>query len=553
MTVAPHVTYPGVYIQEVESDVRTIAPVATATTAFVGRAKRGPVNTPIVINGFGDFQTRFGGLWEKSKLGFAVRDFFLNGGGQAVIVRVFHPDVKAEGAEATDPEPLSKAQLAIPGGLVLEAAEPGSWGNDLAARITKIRDETILGQVAEQLGVETDELFNLTIHDKGTGATENFASVTLVDSPRQVAAVLENGSDLVRVAATPDPLKTPAAHPAPASAGKEWQEARAHTDVADTGKATDGRDLDKVNDGEEAPLPGSEGDKTGLYALEHADIFNILVIPPYKSTDGVANADVEAGVLTAAAAYCEKRRAILLLDPPSGWTSKEDATDSKKLNALPSSPNAALYFPRVRQANPLRQNQLEVNAPSGVVAGIMARTDATRGVWKAPAGLEATIRGVHSLLVPLTDAENGELNPLGVNCLRTMPAVGHIVWGARTRKGDDRLADQWKYLPVRRTALYIEESLYRGTQWAVFEPNDEPLWSQLRLNIGVFMHGLFRQGAFQGLSPKQAYFVKCDSTTTTQADIDRGIVNIIVGFAPLKPAEFVVIYIQQITGDLATG
>jgi hypothetical protein len=134
-----------------------------------------------------------------------------------------------------------------------------------------------------------------------------------------------------------------------------------------------------------------------------------------------------------------------------------------------------------------------------------------------------------------------------------MPAVGHIVWGARTRKGDDRLADQWKYLPVRRTALYIEESLYRGTQWAVFEPNDEPLWSQLRLNIGVFMHGLFRQGAFQGQSPKEAYFVKCDSTTTTQADIDRGIVNIVVGFAPLKPAEFVVIYIQQITGDLATG
>jgi len=548
MTVAPHVTYPGVYIQEVESDVRTITPVATATTAFIGRARRGPVNTPIVINGFGDFQTRFGGLWEKSKLGFAVRDFFLNGGGQAVIVRVFHPDAKAK---PEDPEPASKAQLALPGGLVLEAAEPGSWGNDLAARVTKIADATILGQVAKQLGVEPDHLFNLAIHDKGTGATENFPNVTLADSPRQVAAVLENGSDLVRVTAMPDPPKTPAAHPAPATAGKEWQEAKAYSAVSK--KATDGRDLDQVADKEEAPLPGDEGAKTGLYALEHADIFNILVIPPYKSTDGVANADVDASVLTAAAAYCEKRRAILLLDPPSGWTSKEDATNSTNLNTLPSSPNAALYFPRVRQANPLRQNQLEVNAPSGVVAGIMARTDATRGVWKAPAGLEATIRGVHSLTVPLTDAENGELNPLGVNCLRTMPAVGHIVWGARTRKGDDRLADQWKYLPVRRTALYIEESLYRGTQWAVFEPNDEPLWSQLRLNIGVFMHGLFRQGAFQGQSPKDAYFVKCDSTTTTQADIDRGIVNIVVGFAPLKPAEFVVIYIQQITGDLATA
>jgi hypothetical protein len=160
---------------------------------------------------------------------------------------------------------------------------------------------------------------------------------------------------------------------------------------------------------------------------------------------------------------------------------------------------------------------------------------------------------VFQLSVPLTDAENGELNPLGINCLRTMPAAGPVIWGARTMEGDDRLASQWKYLPVRRTALFIEESLYRGTQWAVFEPNDEPLWSQLRLNIGVFMHGLFRQGAFQGQSPKDAYFVKCDGTTTTQADIDRGIVNIVVGFAPLKPAEFVVIYIQQITGDLATA
>jgi uncharacterized protein len=191
-------------------------------------------------------------------------------------------------------------------------------------------------------------------------------------------------------------------------------------------------------------------------------------------------------------------------------------------------------------------------APSGAIAGVIARTDLQRGVWKAPAGLEATINGVMGLGVKLTDAENGELNPLGVNCLRTMPAAGTVIWGARTMVGDDRLASQWKYLPVRRLALFIEESLYRGTQWAVFEPNDEPLWSQLRLNLGVFMHDLFRQGAFQGQSPKEAYFVQCDSTTTTQSDIDRGIVNVVVGFAPLKPAEFVVLYIQQIAGQLAT-
>jgi len=202
-------------------------------------------------------------------------------------------------------------------------------------------------------------------------------------------------------------------------------------------------------------------------------------------------------------------------------------------------------------SNPLRDNQVEAFGPCGAIAGIYARTDATRGVWKAPAGIEATLRGVVGLTVPLTDAENGELKPLGINCLRQMPAAGNVVWGAPTIVGDDRLASQWKYIPVRRTALFIEESLYRSTQWAVFEPNDEPLWSQLRLNIGVFMHGLFRQGAFQGQSPKEAYSVKCDRTTTTQADIDRGIVNIIVGFAPLKPAEFVILYIQQLAGQLA--
>ena len=180
----------------------------------------------------------------------------------------------------------------------------------------------------------------------------------------------------------------------------------------------------------------------------------------------------------------------------------------------------------------------------------MARTDASRGVWKAPAGIDATISGAAELSAKLTDGENGILNPLGVNCLRSFPVIGRVVWGARTLVGADQLADQWKYLPVRRTALYIEETLYRATQWVVFEPNDEPLWAQIRLNIGAFMQGMFRQGAFQGQSPRDAYFVKCDKETTTQDDINRGVVNIVVGFAPLKPAEFVVIKLQQIAGQI---
>jgi hypothetical protein len=190
--------------------------------------------------------------------------------------------------------------------------------------------------------------------------------------------------------------------------------------------------------------------------------------------------------------------------------------------------------------------------PCGFVAGVMARTDAARGVWKAPAGTDSTLNGALEFDEVLSDARIGTLNPKAVNCLRTLPVYGNVVWGARTLFGDNDRASEWKYVPVRRMALFLEESLFRGTQWVVFEPNDEPLWAQIRLNIGAFLQILFRQGAFQGATPREAYFVKCDRTTTTQTDINMGIVNILVGFAPLKPAEFVVLRIQQIAGEIAT-
>ena len=246
---------------------------------------------------------------------------------------------------------------------------------------------------------------------------------------------------------------------------------------------------------------------------------------------------------------------MLIVDPPITWVDKDAAKGNGTTTGIAAlgtrSLNAAVFFPRLRQPNPMRDNQIETFVPCGAVAGVFARTDAQRGVWKAPAGLEATLVGVPELSVMLTDAENGELNPLGINCLRAMPAAGRVVWGARTLQGDDRLASEWKYIPVRRLALFIEESLYRGTQWVVFEPNDEPLWAQIRLNVGAFMQNLFRQGAFQGKTPREAYFVKCDKETTTQNDINLGIVNIIVGFAPLKPAEFVIIKLQQMAGQIA--
>jgi phage tail sheath protein FI len=212
----------------------------------------------------------------------------------------------------------------------------------------------------------------------------------------------------------------------------------------------------------------------------------------------------------------------------------------------------ALYFPRVEIADPLNDFRLRSMGASGTMAGLYARTDTTRGVWKAPAGTEATLANVQRLDYTLTDSENGTLNPVAINCLRTFPLYGNVSWGARTLVGADQMASEWKYVPVRRLTLFLEESLYRGTKWVVFEPNDEPLWAQIRLNIGAFMHNLFRQGAFQGRTPREAYLVKCDGETTTQNDINLGIVNILVGFAPLKPAEFVIIKIQQLAGQIQT-
>jgi phage tail sheath protein FI len=218
-------------------------------------------------------------------------------------------------------------------------------------------------------------------------------------------------------------------------------------------------------------------------------------------------------------------------------------------NATLRSSYAAMYYPRPQIPDPLNGYRLRAVAPSGTIAGLFAQTDGTRGVWKAPAGTAATLTNVPSLTYKMTDAENGVLNPLGINCLRSLPVYGNVCWGTRTLVGADQLASQWKYIPVRRLALYIEASLFQGTQWVVFEPNDEPLWSQIRLNVGTFMQTLFLKGAFQGSTPASAYFVKCDSATTTQADINLGVVNIIVGFAPLEPAEFVVLQIQQIVGQ----
>ncbi len=520
-------TYPGVYVEEIPSGVRTITGVATSIAAFVGRTAMGPTDKPVITTSWDDFVRNFGGLDLNYPLSFAVRDFYLNGGAQAVIARAF----KAAAAPA---KPLAELDAK---GIALEASSPGSWGNTLRVRVTKT-DVAKLGDVAKLLGVLPADLFNLAIQDTKTGTTERFINLTATKaSARHITGVLLNESAFVRTKSGSTPADPTGVHGDPAAGKGIWEDDTASTKATE---ATDSGPLAAVADF------GDEAAGTGLYLLTQTDLFNLLCIPPDSLTGSLP------ALHPAAAKFCVKRRALFIVDPPAAWTSVATvAPDSLNIAGLDAR-NAALYFPRLIQANPLHGDQPETFVPCGAIAGVMARTDVTRGVWKAPAGVDASLTGVLGLSVALNDDQNGLLNPIGVNCLRTFPIIGKVVWGSRTMRGADMLGDEYKYVPVRRLALFLEESLFRGLKWVVFEPNDEPLWGQIRLNVGAFMQGLFRQGAFQGSSARDAYFVKCDKDTTTQNHINLGIVNIIVGFAPLKPAEFVVLKIQQMAGQIQT-
>lgn len=505
-----HSTYPGVYVQEESSGVRTISGVSTSVTAFLGRALKGPVDEPVTINSLSDYDRVFGGLWLNSLMSFTVRDFFLNGGKKAIIVRLHNG---ATPATFVLPSTVPNDKTTI------VAANRGEWGNNLSLTVNHDTEE-----------VDT-KFFNLIVREKKRISERHLKVSVDSSSPRYLPKVLEQMSKLIRVHKTSNGYAVSANRPKV-------------TGTPIVTASTRGDDGDPLI---LASFHGSnfETKRKGLYSLEKTDIFNILCIPPFTTSN-----DIDPALISSLDAYCKKRRAFLIIDPPSSWTSSAKAISGYATFPGNITSYGALYFPRLKQPNPLKDNIIEEFVPCGAVAGIMARTDSQRGVWKAPAGLEATLVGVPELSVSLTDKENGYLNELGINCLRAFPVYGRLVWGARTLDGADRLTSEWKYIPVRRTALFIEESICRGLRWVVFEPNDEPLWMQIRMQVNAFMHDLFVQGAFQGTNPRDAYFVKCDKETTTQNDINKGIVNILAGFAPLKPAEFVILHLQQMAGKI---
>ncbi|MCZ8119331.1 MAG: phage tail sheath subtilisin-like domain-containing protein [Microcystis sp. LE18-22.4A] len=426
--------------------------------------------------------------------------------------------------------PVAAAAVPAEQILTLEAANPGTWGTKLTATVNT---QGITDKVAENFasyGLNKNDLFNLTVqitYPNGTTDFEQFTNVTIKTttppSPNRLDLVLKNESRLVRVDSSKLPSITPPGGATSQVAGGD-----------------NGKNLSVET------YTGDQDQRTGIYALEKIELFNIMCIPPDQR---IAENNIDPLVYTEALSYCFERRAMLIVDPPMKWLGEVKNGNISQLQPTdvgiegPETINAAVYFPRVIKEDPMMKNQLDTFSACGIIAGIYAATDVTRGVWKAPAGLDAGILGINSLELKLTDQQNGVLNPLGINCLRTFPIVGSVVWGDRTLRGADILDSDYKYVSVRRLTLYIEESLYQGTKWAVFEPNNENLWSALRLSVGSFMESLSRQGAFY------SYQVVCDKTTTTQRDIDLGIVNVLVQFAPVKPAEFVVIQIQQQAGQ----
>jgi hypothetical protein len=528
------VSYPGVYIQEIPSGARTITGVSTSNTAFVDMYSRGPVDTAVRISSFAEFSRVFGGLHPDSEGSYGVMQYFLNGGSTAWVVRVINGAQESSHVFQGGSPPQDTLRVS--------GRNPGEWGNNIQVGIDYITRNPQGGE------------FNLVIREVGERSgkmqvvnSEVYRNLTMNrTAPRYAVDVVNAASSLVTLSEADGGL----GHP-PLPTGGE---------VTDPGEVSDVSSADYVSlSGGDDGLPpgfneiaGRPAEEGGIYALNRITpaVFNLMCLPAVANLDSGQMNQTYAAALT----YCEQKRAFLIVDVPREHpagrplTTRAQMIDWMNANAGLRHPNSAVYFPRLEMPDPLKEFRPRNVAPSGTLAGIYARTDVARGVWKAPAGISANIQGAN-IVAKINDADNGPLNMQGINVLRTFPVYGNISWGARTLEGADLLASEWKYIPVRRIALYIEETLYQNLKWAVFEPNDEPLWAQIRLAVGAFMGNLYRQGAFQGTNAGGAYFVQCDSTTTTQLDIDSGIVNILVGFAPLKPAEFVVISLQQIAGQ----
>jgi phage tail sheath protein FI len=506
----PNYLAPGVYVEEVESGSRPIEGVGTAVAAFVGFAAQGPFNTPTLVTNWSQYSQVFGEFVPDCYLGHAVYGYFLNGGGACYVVRVGGDRVGDRPGEA-QPAIGPSASLGTYRA-VARALPSGSGPDDITVEVT---------DPAEGAG---DDRFNLVVK-RGGKVAETFEGVTTKRGKENVVTVVRDKSKLINLEET-----VPAAQLSRPRGGEVTLVSPAPEPAAPTEIAPD----DYVGDAAE---------RTGFGGLEAVDEVTMVAVPDLMGAYQRGAIDLESvkAVQTAMINHCELMgNRIAILDPPPGL-SPQQVKEWRTDQAGYDSRYAALYYPWVKIFDPVSGVNRFV-PPSGHIGGIWARNDNSRGVHKAPAN--EVIRGAVALETQLTRPEQELLNPLGVNCIRAFPGRGILVWGARTLSSDPA----WRYLNVRRLFNYLEESILAGTQWVVFEPNDDALWARIRRTISAFLVMEWRRGALFGLTPDEAFFVKCDRETNPAESIDAGQVVCQIGIAPVKPAEFVIFQLAQISG-----
>ncbi|MYY00923.1 MULTISPECIES: phage tail sheath family protein [unclassified Streptomyces] len=497
----PSYLTPGVYVEEVQSGARPIEGVGTAVAAFVGFAEKGPFHRPTLVTSWDQYVSAFGTFTPDTYLTLAVHGYFSNGGGAAYIVRVGGPSEDAPRGAA----PAAAPSVAIGGFLV--SARPGA-GDGLSIEVTDAEGEN-----------PPEDRFRLLVRQGGKVAETFDTSVRknvkgyLVTQARQ-SKLIEVTEQPGTAQTRPEKQSLSLAPAAPENAGQ-----------AGTGPVE---------------FVGDASARTGIAALEAIDEITMVAVPDLMSAHKRGDIDDEGvrAVQLAVIAHCEQMGdRVAVLDTPPGMNAQRVRT-WRNDDAGYDSRYATVYYPWLKVLDPA-SGQQTLMPPSGHVSGVWARSDGERGVHKAPAN--EVIRGALDLELRLSRGEQDLLNPIGVNCVRAFPGRGIRIWGARTLSSDPA----WRYLNVRRLFNYLEESILLGTQWVVFEPNDDRLWSSIRRNVTAFLTEEWRRGALFGRTAEEAFYVKCDRDNNPQESIDLGQVVCEIGVSPVKPAEFVVFRLSQ--------
>lgn len=513
---------PGVYVEEVASGSRPIEGVGTSVAAFVGLAPTGPLNEPTLVTNWSQYVAAFGEFTDGYYLAHSVYGFFNNGGTAAYVVRVGGSDTP--GAQ---PQPTAEAPKA------LTAGEPAALGTFTVAALAAGTGGALTVEVQDPEGEGGADRFKLVVKD-GEKVVESFDVsakksarnyvVTQVKQ-RSKAIVVEEAAAAAQLA-RPDAQSLTLAPPAPVPAAPAGGGARGAADRLGSGA-----------------FIGDSADRTGFGGLEALDEINMVAVPDLMAAyqQGLIDLEQVKAVQLGLIAHCELMGdRMALIDPPPSLNARQIRQWRQEVAGYDSR-YAALYYPWIKSFDP-STGQSRIIPPSGHMAGIWARNDSERGVHKAPAN--EIVRGAVDLELQITRGEQDLLNPIGVNCIRAFPGRGIRVWGARTLASDPA----WRYLNVRRYFNYLEESILIGTQWVVFEPNDEALWARIRRNISAFLVNEWRSGALFGSRPEDAFYVKCDAETNPVESVDLGRVVCEIGIAPVKPAEFVVFRLAQFSG-----